>query len=104
MAVAIYSVADPQQVAAAGVQPQDGMVTSIPIVQNGSSNNPYLVKVENIQPLDAYADPYNIYAFQNTQGVAMDIVSNELIYGKSWEKMSVFTHITQLDAFARVRC
>ncbi|KAG7667881.1 hypothetical protein NADE_002480 [Nannochloris sp. 'desiccata'] len=66
-----------------------------------SDENPFLVKVPGIQPLDAYADAYTIYAFQNKQGLGTDIVSDQLIHQKSWEQMSVFTHITQLDSFAR---
>jgi len=67
-----------------------------------SDTNPLLVKIQGIQPLDAYADPYAIYAFQNKFGIGSDIVSDHLIRQKGWEQMSVYTHITQLDSFARV--
>jgi hypothetical protein len=67
-----------------------------------TAENPFLVRIQGIQPLDAYADPYTIYAFQNRNGFGSDIVSDHLIRQKSWEPMSVFTHITQLDSFARV--
>jgi hypothetical protein len=78
------------------------IVQHYPTTSAQSDTNPILVKVEGIQPLNAYADAYSIYAFQNKLGHGVDIVSNELIHQKSWEKMSVFTHITQLDKFAKV--
>ncbi len=84
-----------------GENDKERIIQNYPKLSPHSDQNPYLVKVEGIKPLDVYADAYNIYAFQNKQGSGTDIVSEELIYSKSWEQMSVFTHITQLDNFAK---
>jgi hypothetical protein len=79
------------------------IVQSYPNLPAHSDNNPFLVQVQGILPLDPIGEAYSIYAFQNKQGFGSDIVSNELFNLKRWEQTSIFNHITQLDLFARVR-
>ena len=61
-----------------------------------------LVKVDGIQQMDSQMGSYSVYVFRNRGAGDHDIVSNDMLMTKGWEKLSVYTHIGALDALARV--
>lgn len=77
--------------------PEDNSI--LPSARQGVAS---LVKVDGIQQMDMQQGSYSVYVFRNRGVGDHDIVSNDMLMTKGWEKLSVYTHIGHLDALARV--